>query len=94
MGLKKIILEIGYGKSAITVFEDNRILYFNILPVGGRHITNDISLLLKISKEDAENLKKNLNQSETIFKQTLKSPLHLQQHVNLGKMNINKQYSF
>ncbi len=68
---KKIILEIGYGKSAITVFEDNRILYFNILPIGGRHITNDISLLLKISKEDAENLKKNLNQSETIFKQTI-----------------------
>ena len=64
---KKVILDIGYGKSAITVFEDNRILYFNILPVGGRHITNDISILLKISQKDAENLKKSLNQSETIF---------------------------
>ena len=64
---KKIILDIGYGKSSITVFRDNRILYFNILPVGGKHITNDISQLLKISKEEAENLKKNLNQSETIF---------------------------
>ena len=65
---KKVILDIGYGKSSITVFQDNRILYFNILPVGGRHITNDISVLLKISKEEAENLKKNLNQSETVFK--------------------------
>ena len=64
---KKVILDIGYDKSAITVFEDNRILYFNILPVGGRHITNDISILLKISQKDAENLKKSLNQSETIF---------------------------
>ena len=64
---KKIILDIGYGKSSITVFRDKRILYFNILPVGGKHITNDISQLLKISKEEAENLKKNLNQSETIF---------------------------
>jgi len=64
---KKVILDIGYGKSSITVFQDNRILYFNILPVGGRHITNDISTLLKINQNDAENLKKKLNQSETIF---------------------------
>ena len=65
---KKVILDIGYGKSSITVFQDDRILYFNILPVGGRHITNDISILLKISQENAENLKKSLNQSETTFK--------------------------
>ena len=64
---KKVILDIGYGKSSITVFQDNRILYFNILPVGGRHITNDISILLKINQNDAEKLKKNLNQSETVF---------------------------
>ena len=37
------------------------------MPVGGRHITNDISILLKINKNDAEKLKKNLNQSETVF---------------------------
>ena len=65
---KKVILDIGYGKSSITVFQDNRILYFNILPVGGRHITNDISILLKINQADAEILKKNLNQSEITFK--------------------------
>ena len=64
---KKVILDIGYGKSSVTVFKDNRILYFNILPVGGRHITNDISILLKINHNDAEKLKKSLNQSETIF---------------------------
>tara|TARA_Y100000590_G_scaffold398950_1_gene481757 strand:- start:243 stop:1409 length:1167 start_codon:yes stop_codon:yes gene_type:complete len=64
---KKVILDIGYGKSAITVFQDNRILYFNILPIGGKHITSDISILLKINSEDAENLKRNLNQSNTTF---------------------------
>ena len=69
---KKVILDIGYGKSAITVFQDNRILYFNILPVGGKHITNDISILLKISSEDAENLKKNLNQTNTTFENKIK----------------------
>ena len=29
---RKVFLDIGYGKSSITVFEDKRILYFNILP--------------------------------------------------------------
>ena len=64
---KKVILDIGYRKSAITVFQGSRILYFNILPVGGEHITNDISILLKINPEDAETIKKNLNQTETTF---------------------------
>ena len=64
---KKVILDIGYGKSAITVFQGSRILYFNILPVGGKHITNDISILLKINLQDAETIKKNLNQTETTF---------------------------
>jgi len=64
---KKVIIDIGYTKSAIVIFEEKRVLYFNIVPVGGRHITNDISLLLKISPDKAETLKKNLNKSETIF---------------------------
>ena len=68
---KKVILDIGYGKSSITVFQNNRILYFNILPVGGRHITNDISILLKISQNDAEKLKNSLNKSQITFENTI-----------------------
>ena len=64
---KKVIIDIGYKKSAIVIFEEKRLLYFNIIPVGGKHITNDISLLLKISLDKAETLKKNLNKSETTF---------------------------
>ncbi len=70
---KKVIIDIGYGKSAITVFQDSRILYFNMVPVGGRHITNDISILLKVNKDDAEKVKKNLNQSETIFENKIEN---------------------
>jgi len=75
---KKIILDIGYAKSAITVFQGSRILYFNILPVGGRHITNDISILLKINQDDAEKIKKNLNQSETTFENIIDNKNKLQ----------------
>ena len=64
---KKIFLDIGYSKSTITFFEDKRLLFFNILPVGGKHISKDISILLKIEFNEAENLKKSLNKSDTIF---------------------------
>ena len=64
---KKIFLDIGYNKSTVTFFEDKRVLFFNILPVGGKHISKDISILLKIDINDAENLKKSLNKSDTIF---------------------------
>ncbi len=68
---RKVVLDIGFRKSAITAFYENRILYFNVLPVGGRHITNDISILLKTSEEEAEKIKKNLNQSEITFENKL-----------------------
>ncbi len=74
---KKVILDIGYGKSSITVFQDNRILYFNIIPVGGRHITNDISILLKINQFDAEKFKKSLNQSQITFENISDNNLEL-----------------
>ena len=85
---KKVILDIGYSKSSVTVFEDKRILYFNILPVGGRHITNDISILLKISQQDAENLKKSLNQSEIIFKNKI------DKNENVGLDDLSNQVIF
>ena len=68
---RKVFLDIGYGKSAITAFEDKRVLYFNILPVGGKHITNDIAALLKVNNNEAENFKKSLNQSETTFEEKI-----------------------
>ena len=64
---KKFILDIGYSRSTISIFDENRILYYNMLPVGGKHITKDISLLLNISIDEAENIKKKLNKSDITF---------------------------
>ena len=64
---KKFILDIGYSRSTISIFDENRILYYNMLPVGGKHITKDISLLLNTSIDEAENIKKKLNKSDITF---------------------------
>ena len=53
-----MLLDIGAGNTEIGVFEGNRFTYTNTIPLGGDNITNDISLVLNISEEEAEKLKK------------------------------------
>ena len=53
-----MILDIGAGNTDIGVFEGERFLYTNTIPLGGNTITNDIALVLNISEDEAEKLKK------------------------------------
>ena len=53
-----MLLDIGAGNSEIGVFEGNKFTYTNTIPLGGDNITNDIALVLNISEEEAEKLKK------------------------------------
>ena len=49
-----MVLDIGAGNTEIGVFENTTFIYTNTLPLGGDNITNDISLVLNISEEEAE----------------------------------------
>lgn len=53
-----MLLDIGAGNTEIGVFEGNGFLYTNTIPLGGDSITSDIALVLNISEEEAEKLKK------------------------------------
>ena len=53
-----MILDIGAGNTDIGIFDGSRFLYTNTIPLGGDTITNDIALVLDISVEEAEKLKK------------------------------------
>ncbi len=53
-----MLLDIGAGNTEIGVFEGNNFTYTNTIPLGGDNITNDISLVLNISEDEAEKLKK------------------------------------
>ena len=53
-----MLLDIGAGNTEIGVFEGQTFTYTNTIPLGGDNITNDISLVLNISEEEAEKLKK------------------------------------
>lgn len=51
------LLDIGGGTSDIAVFSEGNIVYSNVIPAGGNHVTRDISIGLRTPFEIAERLK-------------------------------------
>ena len=60
-------LDIGWERSTIVSYKDNRVVNFNSIPIGGNHITKDISKVLKLNLDYAEKIKKTFNKSEIEF---------------------------
>ena len=56
-----LMLDIGGGHTDISVYKNERLEFYTTLPVGGDHITNDISLTFNISTDEAEKLKRQYN---------------------------------
>ena len=52
------MIDIGAETTDITIFENGRLLYNTLIPVGGNNVTNDISIICKIPHDDAEKIKK------------------------------------
>lgn len=53
-----MLLDIGAGNTEIGIFEGSTFVYTNTIPLGGDNITNDIALVLNISEEEADKLKR------------------------------------
>ncbi|MGE7110987.1 cell division protein FtsA [Lysinibacillus sp. NPDC047702] len=50
-------IDLGGGSTTITVFEEGLLTHTGVIPVGGDHITKDISIVLKTPTEQAEQIK-------------------------------------
>ena len=55
--LGAVVVDIGGGKTDICVYIDGALAHSRSIPIGARHITNDIAVGLRISLESAERLK-------------------------------------
>lgn len=53
-----MILDVGAENTDIGVFEGEEFKYTNTIPLGGNNITHDIALVLGISEQEAEKLKR------------------------------------
>lgn len=62
-----LLLDIGAGNVDISVFKNNGIVYTDSIPIGGDTITNDISIGLEISYQEADKLKKQYGLSNVSY---------------------------
>ena len=60
-------LDIGLERTSIIYFINQKLDCFNSIPIGGNHISKDISQIMKLSMHDSEELKKTFNKSEIDF---------------------------
>ncbi len=65
-----ILVDIGAGTTDICVYVEGSVAYSSVLPIGARHITNDLAIGLRVSLESAEKIK--LFLSQDLSKKVLK----------------------
>ena len=56
-------IDIGFNKTSVISYFDDRILSLNVLPIGGNHITKDISKVLELDLVSSEREKRNFDQN-------------------------------
>ena len=60
-------LDIGLDRTTLIFFDQQRFDCLNSIPIGGNHISKDISQIMKLNIEESESLKKSFNKSEIDF---------------------------
>tara|TARA_B100001540_G_scaffold308216_1_gene322582 strand:+ start:14177 stop:15358 length:1182 start_codon:yes stop_codon:yes gene_type:complete len=60
-------LDIGFERTTIILFINQKLQFLQNIPIGGNHISKDISNIMKLSLHESEALKKTFNKSEIDF---------------------------
>tara|TARA_B100000787_G_scaffold123499_1_gene92936 strand:+ start:1345 stop:2460 length:1116 start_codon:yes stop_codon:yes gene_type:complete len=60
-------IDMGFNKTSINCYFKNEIVSIDVLPIGGNHITKDISKILKINLDEAEKLKLSFDKNEKLL---------------------------
>lgn len=73
-----VVADIGAGTSDISIYVEGSVAYSSVLPIGARHITNDLAIGLRISIESAEKIKLFLSKSA-------------KKHVRIGGEDVQRE---
>ncbi len=83
-------LDMGLDRTTIIFFINQKLDCLNSIPIGGNHISKDISQIMKLSIEESEELKKTFNKSEIHFSY---NDSDLNDNSNIVKKIIDKNVS-
>jgi len=76
-----MLIDIGGGTTDVAMFSEGRLVHSSVLPVGGNHITRDISVGLKVPLEDAERIKIEFGHAES----------HLVEDIEMARADLAPQ---
>jgi len=84
-------LDIGYEKTSVIFYEKEKLKFFNVLSIGGHHITKDISKVLNLNIELSEKIKSNLNKGIIFSENEENTEIFENEFINIIK---DKKLSF
>ena len=84
-------LDIGYEKTSVIFYEKEKLIFFNVLSIGGHHITKDISKVLNLNIELSEKIKSNLNKGIIFSENEENTEIFKNEFINIIK---DKKLSF
>ena len=62
-------IDIGFNKTSIISYIDDKVISLDVLPIGGNNITKDISQVLEIDLERSEKVKINFDQNYQLLRE-------------------------
>lgn len=65
--LGTVLVDIGGGTTSLIAFVEGSPMYSSVLPIGGKHITNDLAIGLRARLEAAEKIKLRLSDEKTEY---------------------------
>lgn len=78
-----VLVDIGGGKIDLAIFVDGALSYSSSIPIGARHITNDIAVGLRVSLDSAEKIKLFLSKNLSMVKKKVSQ-------LNLHDLNLEE----
>ncbi len=82
-----VLVDIGGGKIDFSIYVDGALSYSTSIPIGARHISNDIAVGLRVSLDSAEKIKiflsKSLGKNPTFASEKKKTP-----QINLKELDL------
>ncbi len=85
------MIDIGGGSTSLAVYIEGSLSHSSVLPIGAKHITNDLAIGLRISLEQAEKIK--LVLSDNKKESLLKNPEENSDVIDLDKYGIESDMS-
>lgn len=92
-----VLVDIGAGTTDISVYVDGSVSYSSVLPIGARHITNDLAIGLRISLESAEKIKlflSNPPKKQNKLNEEGEEEIHVEKsadEVDLSSLNLSEE---